>query len=145
MQFGLCAPYRGMVEFNYSAPAELFGCRGRLGRSATYRRFASGAEAVRFAVEGISDALRAGVTLQADDDRFDHRAIRILYDSTDYPLTREAERPKGKGLERAQSRAGIGRTLRLAVDEITASEVFLENSSPLGGGRSDARDGEHGI
>jgi hypothetical protein len=83
------SPYTEMIDFNYSAPAELFGSPGRQRRSVTYRRFASGAEAVRFAVEGISNTLLPGVTLQADDDRFDHRAIRALYDSTNYPLTRQ--------------------------------------------------------
>jgi|SRR5436190_13036114 len=88
-----------MSNFDYSAPAELFGSPGRQRRAVTYRRFASGAEAVRFAVEGISDAHRAGVTLQADDDRFDHRAIRELYESAKYPLTRQRRKAKPEGLQ----------------------------------------------
>ena len=62
------SPYTEMIDFNYSAPAELFGSPGRQRRSVTYRQFASGAEAVRFAVEGIPNTLLPGVTLQADDD-----------------------------------------------------------------------------
>jgi hypothetical protein len=103
-----------MSKFNYSAPAELFGSPGRQRRSVTYRRFASGAEAVRFAVEGISEGLLAGVTLQADDDRFDHRAIRALYDSTSYPLTRKRGRAKKEGLHLVQSPAGVSRTEQTA-------------------------------
>jgi len=88
-----------MSNFDYSAPAELFGSPGRQHRAVTYHRFASGAEAVRFAVEGISDAHRAGVTLQADDDRFDHRAIRALYDSEKYPLSRERKKAYPESLK----------------------------------------------
>ena len=82
-----------MINFDYSAPAELFGNpgSGKRRRSVTYRRFASGAEAVRFAVEGMPAALLAGITLQAEDDRFDHRGIRALYDSTEYPLARHCD------------------------------------------------------
>jgi hypothetical protein len=94
------SPYTGMSNFNYRAPAELFGNPGRHRRSVSYRRFASGAEAVRFAVEGISDAHLAGVTLQVGDDRFDHRAIRALYDSAKYPLARQHPRAEEEGLQR---------------------------------------------
>jgi len=102
-----------MSNFNYSAPAELFGSPGRQRRSVTYRRFASGAEAIRFAVEGISAALLSGVTLQSEDDRFDHRAIRALYDSTKYPLARRPERTKEArtkedGLHLVRPPAGVG-------------------------------------
>ena len=42
------------MEFNYSSPAELFIPKGRGGgrrRRINYRRFATAAEAIRFAVE----------------------------------------------------------------------------------------------
>ena len=97
-----------MSSFDYSAPAELFGSPGRQRRAVTYRRFATGAEAVRFAVEGISDAHRAGVTLQADDDRFDHRAIRALYESTEYPLARQSRKAKPEGLQLVPPAARAG-------------------------------------
>jgi hypothetical protein len=98
-------PYKPVTNFNYRAPAELFGAPGRQRHATTYRRFASGADAVRFAVEGIADVLRAGITLQVDDDRFDHRVIRALYDSANYPLPRQPARPKKQGLRLAQSPA----------------------------------------
>jgi hypothetical protein len=53
-----------------------------------YRRFESGAAAVRFAIEALSPALLAGAVLESDEQRFDHRAIRALYDSSEYPLSR---------------------------------------------------------
>ena len=81
-----------MSQFNYAAPAELFGNRGHKGRPhpVRYRRFASGAEAVRFAVEAVPAALLVGLTLESDEDRFDHSGIRQLYESPDYPLDRDA-------------------------------------------------------
>ena len=106
-------PYTAMSNFNYSAPAELFGSPGRQRRSVSYRRFASGAEAIRFAVEGISAALLAGVTLQSEDDRFDHRAIRALYDGPKYPLSRQRGTTFGRfgALNRLPVTAGQGSTL----------------------------------
>jgi hypothetical protein len=93
------SPYRAMGNFNYSASAELFGSAGRQRRSVTYRRFASGAEAVKFAVEGKCGALIAGVILQTDDNRFDHLAIRALYESASYPLTRQHEKASREDLQ----------------------------------------------
>ena len=77
--------------FDYTAPAEIFGSGGTARRrhAMAYRRFASGAHAVRFAIEGLPAALLAGVVLESDDQRFDHLAIRALYDSPDYPLARD--------------------------------------------------------
>ena len=79
-----------MSDFDYHAPAELFGTAGGRARRQTmaYRRFESGAMAVRFAIETLPPALLAGAVLESDEQRFDHRAIRALYDSADYPLAR---------------------------------------------------------
>lgn len=79
-----------MSNFDYAAPAEIFGSRGfSKGRHPiAYRRFETGAEAVRFAVEDIPAALMAGIVLEVDENRFDHREIRALYDSGDFPLAR---------------------------------------------------------
>lgn len=80
-----------MQNFNYDAPAEIFSNAGGNKRrpAVGYRRFNSGAEAVRFAVEGIPGTLLVGVILEADEERFDHLAIRALYDSPEYPLVRD--------------------------------------------------------
>ena len=42
-----------MSSFDYSAPAELFLSKPAKGSSAKYRRFATAAEALRFAVEDL--------------------------------------------------------------------------------------------
>jgi hypothetical protein len=78
------------MKFDYSTPAELFmakrkgGARQPLG----YRRFASAAEAIRFAVEDFPAMRTLGAWIQVGDDRFDSDEIQRLYDSSDYPLQR---------------------------------------------------------
>jgi hypothetical protein len=78
------------LVFDYTAPAELFiakrsgGPRAPLG----YRRFASAAEAIRFAVEELPAGRILGAFMQIGDLRFDSEGIRSLYDCEDYPLRR---------------------------------------------------------
>lgn len=81
-----------MEHFDYDAPAELFGNRGRRGKPhpVRYRRFVSGADAVRFAIEAVPADVLAGITIESDEGRFNHAEIRALYDSPDYPLPRHA-------------------------------------------------------
>jgi hypothetical protein len=79
-----------MARIDYGVPAELFisKSKGASRRPMTYRRFASGAEAIRFAIEELSPMLLAGTILQVGEERFDQSGIRSLYDSADYPLAR---------------------------------------------------------
>jgi hypothetical protein len=75
------------MMFDYGLPAELFmskrrvRARQRLG----YRRFATAAEAIRFAVEEFP-AIRTW--LQVGYERFDSEDIHRLYQREDYPLRR---------------------------------------------------------
>lgn len=80
-----------MPTFDYHGPAELFSNpgQGKRRHPLGYRRFDSGAEALRFIVEQVPAALVTGIILEADEQRFDHRAIRDLYDSPEYPLVRD--------------------------------------------------------
>src|ERR671924_108112 len=55
-----------------------------------YRRFATGAQAIRYAIEDLPAALLRGSIIQVDDDGFDARQIRELYNCPAYPLTRAA-------------------------------------------------------
>jgi hypothetical protein len=79
-----------MTVFDYCSPAELFvgkrrsGPRQRLG----YRRFATAAEAIRFAVEGFPAMRMLGACMQIGDSRYDCDEILHLYQSGDYPLSR---------------------------------------------------------
>ena len=84
------------MTFDYGLPAELFmlkrkvglkrkaGARQRLG----YRRFATAAEAIRFAVEDFPAIRTLSAWLQVGDERFDREDINRLYLKDDYPLRR---------------------------------------------------------
>ena len=78
------------MTFDYFSPAELFtakrkgGPRKRLG----YRRFATAAEAIRFAVEDLPAIRTLDAWMQVGDESFDSEEIHRLYDSDDYPLRR---------------------------------------------------------
>ncbi len=80
-----------MSGFDYSASAELFPTRSRKGnRPMGYRRFASAAEAVRFAIEELPPGHLTGAYLEVEEERFDCDGIRQLYESAAYPLPRRA-------------------------------------------------------
>jgi hypothetical protein len=92
-QEGIAMPAEGEATiFDYGAPAELFmakrkgGSRQPLG----YRRFATAAEAIRFAVEEFPAVRALGAWMQVGDERFDGDDIQRLYDSGEYPLRRRA-------------------------------------------------------
>jgi hypothetical protein len=82
-----------MKVFDYSLPAELFmgkrknSSRERLG----YRRFATAAEAIRFAVEDFPAFRTLRAWMQVGDDRFDSDDIHCLYKRADYPLRRRED------------------------------------------------------
>lgn len=80
-----------MEAFDYSAPAEIFMTRAKQARNPpiSYRRFETAAEAIRFAVEQPSSHL-LGAVLEVSEQRFDHKAIRKLYEKPAYPLSRSA-------------------------------------------------------
>ena len=76
--------------FDYGASAELFSSRGRSGRRQplVYRRFASAAEALRFAIEDLAPRFFVGAYLQVEESRYQGAEIRRLYASSHYPLAR---------------------------------------------------------
>ena len=77
--------------FDYSADAELFPRRGR-GRpkQISYRRFASAADAIQFAIETLPPALLPGTFLEVNDERFGADRIRELYEDESFPLPRKS-------------------------------------------------------
>jgi hypothetical protein len=79
-----------MTKFDYAIPAELFMAKRRGGarQPLGYRRFASAAEAIRFAIEESPAVRTMGAWMQVGDERFDCDDIQRLYDSDDYPLRR---------------------------------------------------------
>jgi hypothetical protein len=91
-------PHAGAKEaivekFDYSAVAELFPSRGQALRRQPvgYKRFASAAEAIRFAIEVLPAEFLVGTWLEVADDRFNAGGIRRLYDHGDYPLQRQRQ------------------------------------------------------
>ena len=85
---------RESVTFDYGIPAELFMGQhtGRPRQRLGYRRFATAAEAIQFAIEGLPAARALGAWMQVGDERFDSDAIQRLYERDDFPLQR---RPPG--------------------------------------------------
>jgi hypothetical protein len=111
-----------MAAFDYGAEAELFPGTARPSRRqpVRYRRFASVAEALRFAMEELSPEVLAGAALEVGDQRFDSRGMRQLYEAADYPLARREREdrnsatmrptPRGGGLVPGSGAAKKGRT-----------------------------------
>jgi len=103
-----------MIEaFDFGAPAEVFITAGGFSRGApmTYRRFSTAAAAVRFVVEEVPHTLLIRATMEVAEDRFDHRAIRTLYDHKSYPLARRAKRQDDPAQDKPRKivrRASIG-------------------------------------
>jgi hypothetical protein len=75
-----------MPPFDYSAPAELFLAKRTKSRRENYRRFATAAEALRYAVEELQTPKAFGAWLQVGDERFNSSEIQQLYEAADYPL-----------------------------------------------------------
>ena len=82
-----------IIEFDYDAAAELFPSRKQKSRRRPigYRRFGHAADAIRFAIEELPPEFLLGACLEVDEERYNNQAIRRLYDSMDYPLTRSVQ------------------------------------------------------
>jgi hypothetical protein len=76
---GGSAVSRQGIAFDYSSPAELFLSKRR-GRHTDYRRFATAAEAVRYAVEELRTRRSLSAWMQVGEDRFNKEEINRLYD-----------------------------------------------------------------
>jgi len=85
-----------MTMIDFSASAELFPARSWKARSRgiSYKRFSDAAEAVRFAIEELPPECLLGTYLEVEEERFDSRGIRRLYDSANFPRKAPAAKPK---------------------------------------------------
>jgi len=81
------------MTIDYRLPAELFmakrkgGARSRL----ISRRFATAAEAIRFAVEDFPAIRALGAWMQVGNQRFEGEEIHRLYQSHEFPLRRRMD------------------------------------------------------
>jgi hypothetical protein len=66
--------------------AELFLAKRSKSRRENYRRFATAAEAIRYAVETLRAPRALGAWMQVGDERFNSNEIQRLYEAVDYPL-----------------------------------------------------------
>ncbi len=84
------------MTFDYAASAELFMPKRRRGarQPLSYRRFATAAEAIRFAVEELPTLHTMGPWMQVGDERFSNDDIRRLYESTSYPRRRRTRKAR---------------------------------------------------
>jgi Arc/MetJ-type ribon-helix-helix transcriptional regulator len=73
------------IAFDYNSPAELYLSR-RIGRHTDYRRFATAAEAIHYAVEELRTRRSLSAWMQVGEDRFNKDEIHRLYANGDYPL-----------------------------------------------------------
>ena len=73
---------RQTIAFDYSSPAELYLSRRRR-RHTDYRRFATAAEAIRYAVEELRTRRSRSAWMQVGDELFNKSEINRLY----YPLS----------------------------------------------------------
>jgi hypothetical protein len=74
------------MSFDYNVPAELFLSK-RVGITRTkYRRFATAAEAIRYAIEELRTPKAFGACLEVGDQRINSSDILRLYEAEDYPL-----------------------------------------------------------
>ena len=79
--------------FSYDEPAEVYSTDGKGGRKrpVSYRRFASSAEAIRFAVEQLPQIMQRGTAMEMGEDRYEFADIQVLYESDRYPLQRDCD------------------------------------------------------
>ena len=86
---GVTRPHIPIMEnFDFTAPAEVYGQvqRGSRRLPMVYRKFDTGAEAVRYAIEVLGAEGRTGTVIETDELRLTQSEIQALYDDPAYPL-----------------------------------------------------------
>ena len=81
------------MTFDYGLPAELFMAKRKAGARSRpiSRRFATAAEAIRFAVVDFPAIQTLDAWMQVGNERFDGKDIHRLYESHQFPLRRRMD------------------------------------------------------
>ena len=81
------------MTFDYGVPAELFMAKRKSEPRTRLvsRRFATAAEAIRFAVEDFPAIRALGAWMQVGNERFDGKDIHRLYESHQFSLRRRMD------------------------------------------------------
>ena len=74
------------MTFDNNAPAELFLAKRTKNKRGNYWRFATAADAIRYAVEDLRTPKAFGASLEVGEERFNSTEIQRLYEAADYPL-----------------------------------------------------------
>lgn len=79
-----------MEPLEYSQPADLYVHmrRGRTRGAASFQKFSTVAEALRYAIEVLSSSALAAAVIETDLGRYEAGELRALYDNGNYPLQR---------------------------------------------------------
>ena len=85
------------IVFDYNSPAELYLSRPR--RHTDYRRFATAAEAIHYAVEELSTGRSLSAWMLVGDERFNKNEINRLYEDDDYPMRTPLSSERGSAAE----------------------------------------------
>jgi molybdate transport system regulatory protein len=119
--------------FDYSSPAELYLSRRR-GRHTDYRRFATAAEAIRYAVEELRTRRSLSAWMQVGDEMFNKSEINRLY----YPLSDALSAPPvGRlGSTRLSVRIDLASGGHLESGTITLLEAIRAHKSIASAARS---------
>lgn len=86
-----------MGQFDFGCPADLYLAtrRGMSRQTISYKRFPTGAEAIKYAVEVVGIEKLPGTALETETARLDADQIRALYQHDSYPLRRKSDPPFG--------------------------------------------------
>jgi hypothetical protein len=80
-----------IMAFDYGLPAELFIAKRKARSRLISRRFATAAEAIRFAVEDFPAIRALGAWMKVGNERFDGEDIHRLYLNHNFPLRRRID------------------------------------------------------
>ena len=113
------------MSFDYSAPAELFLAKRTKSSLENYRRFATAAEAIRYAVETLRTPKAFGASLQVGDERFNSTEIQGLYEAAAFHCASLSDRAPAR---RASNRAGPLSSANLKI--LTPAPAFKKPLKP---------------